>query len=166
MKQDRFLIGILVFIVLLVAVALGLFYTRQDTQTYGPEDSPEGVVRNYVIAVQNMDFERAYTYLAERDTKPSYDFFRKAFLNHELDTTNAAVQIGSTRNINDGEAVVDIILVYSSSDPFSRSWSDNQRANLIKQDGSWKLSNMPYPYWGWEWYTITSIPTALPVKNP
>ena len=165
MKQDRFLIGILIFIFLLVAVALGLFYTRQDTQTYGPEDSPAGVVRNYVIAVQNMDFERAYGYMAERDAKPGYDNFRKAFLNSELDTSNAALQIGSTRNISESEAVVDVTLVYSSNDPFSRSWSDSQKASLIKQDGSWKLTSMPYPYWGWDWYTPT-IQTPMPAKLP
>ena len=162
MKQDRFLIGILIFIIVLVAVALGLFYSRQDIQTYGPEDTPEGVVRNYVIAVQNMDFERAYTYLATKDAKPSYDDFRKAFLNRELDTSNAAVQIGSTRTISENEAVVDITLVYSSNDPFSNSWSDCQRASLVKQEDSWKLSNMPYPYWGWEWYSNTPIPVKIP----
>jgi len=162
LKQDRFLIGILIFIVLLVVIALGLFYTRQDAQTYGPEDSLEGVVRNYAIAVQNMDFERAYTYLAEMDAKPSYENFRKAFLNRELDTSNTAIQIGSTRNISDSEAVVDVTLVYSSSDPFSRSWSDPQNANLIKKNGSWKLIYMPYPYWGWDWYTPTPIPVKLP----
>ncbi len=166
MKQDRFLIGILIFIFLLVAVALGIFYTRQDTQIYGPEDSATGVVRNYAIAVQNMDFERAYTYLAERDDKPSYDNFRKAFLNRELDTSNAAVQIGSTRNISESEAVVDVTLVYSSSDPFSRSWSDIQNASLIKQEGLWKLISMPYPYWGWDWYTATPMSTPLPAKLP
>lgn len=162
MKQDRFLLGILIFIVILVAVALGLFFMRQDTQTYGPEDSPEGVVRNYAIALQNMDFERAYTYLAERDTRPSYDNFRLAFLNNQLETSNAALQIGSTRNLNASEAIVDVTLVHSSSDPFSSPWSDTQKASLIKQDGSWKLTSMPYPYWGWDWYT----PTAMPVKAP
>ena len=162
MKKDRFLIGILIFIVLLVAVALGLFYTRQDAQSYGPDDNPEGVIRNYVIAVQNMDFERAYGYLADKDGKPVYDNFRKAYLNRELDTSNASVQIGSTRIISENEAVVDITLVYSSSDPFSNSWSDHQKASVIKQDGSWKLAIMPYPYWGWDWYTPTPIPAKVP----
>jgi hypothetical protein len=162
MKQDRFLLGILIFIVVLVAVALGLFFMRQDAQTYGPEDSPAGVVRNYALAVQNMDFERAYTYLAERDAKPTYDNFRMAFLNRQLDTSNAAIQIGSTRNYSTGEAVVDVTIVFSSSDPFSTPWSNNQVASLVQQAGVWKLTSMPNPYWGWDWYT----PTPMPVKGP
>jgi hypothetical protein len=113
-----------------------------------------------------MDFERAYGYLAERDGKPSYDYFRKAFLNRELDTSNAAVQIGSPRSIDNTEAVVNVTLVYSSSDPFSNSWSDIQNASLIKQVGYWKLTNMPYPYWGWDWYTPTPLDTPMPARIP
>jgi hypothetical protein len=162
MKQDRFLIGILIFIVLLVAVALGLFVMRQDTQTYGPEDSPAGVVRNYALAVQNMDFERAYSYLAERDAKPTYENFQMAYLNRQLDTSNTGVQIGSTRNLSAAEVVVDVTVVFSSSDPFSTPYSNIQTASLVKQAGAWKLTLMPNPYWGWDWYT----PTPLPVKGP
>ncbi|OGN73693.1 MAG: hypothetical protein A2X25_15145 [Chloroflexi bacterium GWB2_49_20] len=162
MKQDRFLIGILIFIVILVAVALGLFFIRQGTQTYGPEDSPAGVVRNYAIAVQNMDFERAYTYLADKDAKPSYDNFRMAYLNRQLDTSNAAIQIGTTSSLSDSEAIVGVTIVYSSSDPFSSPWSDTQNASLVKQGGVWKLTSMPNPYWGWDWYTPTPYPTKTP----
>lgn len=155
MKQDRFLLGILVFIVLLVAVALGLFLFRQGDQTYGPEDNPKGVVRNYTLAVQNMDIERAYTYLAEGEMKPSFVTFRTAFLNRQLDASNTSVQIGNVRSLSSNEALVDITIVYASSDPFSRPWSNVQNATLEKQDGKWKLTFMPNPYWGWDWYTPT-----------
>ena len=59
MKQDRFLIVILGFILFLVVIAVGLFFIRQEPQTYGPEDSPEGVVRNFVLALQADDYSRA-----------------------------------------------------------------------------------------------------------
>ncbi|NCP16647.1 hypothetical protein GW866_06350 [bacterium] len=29
-----------------------------------------------------------------------------------------------------------------------------------RQNGAWRISYMPYPYWGWDWYQ----PTAVPVK--
>ena len=67
MKQDRFLTGILVGIAVLVATALVVFFIRQDTQSYVAEDAPEGVVHNYVLAVLNDDYEKAYGYLAELD---------------------------------------------------------------------------------------------------
>ena len=161
MKQDRFLLGILIFIGLLVVFSLGLFFIRQNAQTYGPGDTPAGVVRNYSLAVQNMDFERAYGYLADKPAKPGYDAFRLAFLNRQLDTTSAAVQIGATRTLGEDESLVEVTIVFSSNEPFSRPWSSSQNAALVKQGGIWKLTLMPNPYWGWDWYT----PTPSPIKG-
>ena len=79
MKQDRFLTGILVGIGLLVVVALVVFFTRKNSQTYVPDDTPEGVVHNYVLAVLDKDYEKAYGYLAELKYKPTYEEFRRAF---------------------------------------------------------------------------------------
>ena len=25
------------------------------------------------------------------------------------------------------------------------------------QNGAWRISNMPYPYWGWDWYQPTPV---------
>jgi len=80
MKQDRFLMGILVGIGILMVLALIVFFTRKDTQTYISEDAPEGVVHNYVVAVLNKDYEKAYSYLADLDHKPTYEEFRDSFL--------------------------------------------------------------------------------------
>ena len=160
MKHDRFLLGILVFIALLVAAALTLFFTRQDMQTYGAEDTPEGVIRNYVLALQNRDFERAYGYLADKDNKPTLDAFLQAFLNRQLDISGAAIQIGSVEMIGSDQAMVEVTIVYAATDPFSTGWSSNETALLIEQNGAWRISSMPYPYWGWDWYQ----PTAAPVK--
>ncbi|HSL44070.1 MAG TPA: hypothetical protein VK897_11605, partial [Anaerolineales bacterium] len=70
MKQDRFLTGILVGIAILVVVALAVFFLRRDNQSYVSEDVPEGVVHNYVLAVINGDYQKAYGYLADLDNKP------------------------------------------------------------------------------------------------
>lgn len=162
MKQDRFLIGILIFIVVLVAIALGLFFMRQDTLTYGKDDTPEGVVHNYALAIQNMDFERAYGYMAKGDTKPDFETFRQAFLTRQLDTSQATIQVGASRNLGPTEAVVDVAVVYASSDPFSRPYSNSQSATLVKENGKWKLTFMPNPFWGWDWYNPTPKSTVAP----
>ena len=69
MKQDRFLVGILIFIGLLVVAALALFFIRKDTQVYAADDTPDHIVPNYVLAVQKQDFQRAYNYLADKRRK-------------------------------------------------------------------------------------------------
>jgi len=152
MKQDRFLTGILVGIGLLVVVALVVFFTRKDSQTYVSDDTPEGVVHNYVLAVLDKDYEKAYTYLADLEYKPTYEEFRRAFLNGEVNPDNQAVDIGESE-IFDDVATVDLELIYNSSDPFSTGYRNPQTADLVKQNGVWKLTLMPqYNFWGYNWY--------------
>lgn len=153
MKQDRFLTGILIGIGVLVVVALGVFFTRQDSQTYVAEDTPEGVVHNYVVAVLNKDYERAYSYLAEREYKPTFTQFRQSFITGNIYPENAAINVGASEIAGD-EASVEVATIYNPSDPFSTGYRDTQRATLVKQDGNWKISILPvYSFWDYSWYS-------------
>ena len=154
MKQDRFLVGILVGIGVLVVVALALFFTRHDKQEYVAEDVPEGVVHNYALAVFREDYEKAYLYLAEAEDKPSYNEFRRAFFNHYVDPSNAGLELGETE-IAGNEAYVTVYLIYNSSDPFSSGYRGTETARLERQDGQWKLLQMPYNFWSYDWYQPT-----------
>jgi hypothetical protein len=152
MKQDRFLTGILVGIAVLVVVALAVFFIRRDTQTYVSEDVPDGVVHNYVLAVLNGDYTKAYGYLADLENKPTYEQFRDAFIKGMVNPNNSAVDIGQSE-VNNDTASVEVALIYNPSDPFSTGYRDVQRAILVKQNGAWKLSSMPgYYYWDYSWY--------------
>lgn len=152
MKQDRFLTGILVGIGLLVVVALVVFFARKDGQTYVSDDTPEGVVHNYVLATLNKDYEKAYSYLAEMQYKPTYADFRRAFLNGEVNPANQAVDIGTSDIVGD-TATVELQLISNSGDLFSTGYRNTQTADLVKQDGKWKLTLMPqYNFWGYNWY--------------
>jgi len=155
MKQDRFLTGILVGIGVLVVVALAVFFSRKDLQTYVADDTPEGVVHNYVLAVLNKDYEKAYGYLAELKYKPTYEEFRRAFLNGKVNPQNQAVDIGASDIVGD-TATVELQLITNSSDPFSTGYRNQQTADLVRQEGAWKLTLMPqYNFWGYNWYMAT-----------
>lgn len=154
MKQDRFLIGILAAIGVLVVVSLVLFFVRKDNLAYLPGDSPDTVVHNYALAVHQGDYQKAYGYLADMDNKPSYDQFRQAFLSHQVDIRQNGLRVGEV-DITGDEAIVQATVTYSSGDPFSRGWNSNETAVLKKQNGGWKLTQMPSAYWGWDWYQPT-----------
>ncbi|MCP4539936.1 MAG: hypothetical protein GY832_22580 [Chloroflexi bacterium] len=62
-STDRFLVGIVVGIVALVIVAFVVTLVRPEP-TYQAEDSPEGVAHNYLLALQQGEYERAYGYLS------------------------------------------------------------------------------------------------------
>jgi len=163
MKEDRFLLAILAGIGLLVLAALGLFFMRQQGQDYGPEDSPEGVLRNYIFALENEDYARAYSYLYEAANKPDFDQFQRAFLNQRLDTANAAVQIGEARR-NNGEAIVPLVIIHPGSGPFSEGYRETVNGQLRQNaEGKWQISSLPYPLWEWNWYTPATSEPAKPL---
>jgi hypothetical protein len=151
MKQDKFLTGILIGVGALVVLALVLFFTRQDKRAYLPDDTPEGVAHNYVLAVLNKDYEKAYGYLADLEHKPDYDEFRQSFLNGMVNPDSTGLDIGEA-TINRDEAVVSLTIYYSYGDPFSSRTGTSDRALLVEQDGAWKVSSMPYNFWDWNWY--------------
>ena len=153
MKQDRFLTGILIGIGVLIIAALAVFFIRKDAQTYIQDDAPEGVVHNYVLSILNKDYEKAYTYLADLENKPTYDEFHNSFVTGYLGNPgDAAVDVGQA-DISGDDATVEVAMIYNPGDPFSTGYRDVQNAILVRQDGAWKLSSMPtYYLWDYNWY--------------
>jgi hypothetical protein len=151
MKQDKFLTGILVGIGVLILLALGLFFIRQDKRDYVAETSPDGVVHNYVLAILNKDYQKAYGYLADLEHKPTYEEFRQSFFNGMVNPADVGVDVGSVE-INKDEAVVSLSVYYSNTDPFSSRYASQDRALLVQQNGVWKLNSMPNNFWSYNWY--------------
>ena len=152
MKQDRFLLGILVFIALLVVAALVLFFIRPSSPAYLPEDTPEGVVNNFIQAIQEDDLERAYSYLADLEFKPTESAFSQALLTNLLYSEEYALQIEQVQVIDEDEVWVMLSVHYLAAGPFETGWSNQDHASLVRQEGKWKLTYMPYPYWSYDWY--------------
>jgi hypothetical protein len=152
MKQDRFLLAVLLAIVALVILALALFFVRRGDQQYSPGDTPEGVIRNYVLALQNGDYERSYAYLAEDQNKPGFDDYQNDLLSLHRELSNITIQLGETDQTGE-KALVGLTLIHSGGGPFADVWREANNALLIRdQNGAWKIARMPYPYWGPAWY--------------
>jgi hypothetical protein len=161
MKQDRFLTGILIGIAALVVIALAVFFMRKDNMVYVAEDNPAGVVQDYVVALYKHDYEKAYTYLADVENKPTLEQFQQSILNHNVDPSNAALELGKVE-ISGKNATVQLNVNNSPRDPFSSEYINSEYAQLVSQNGAWKLKQMPYSFWAYDWYKPTPIPA--PVK--
>jgi hypothetical protein len=152
MRQDRFLTAILIGIGVLIVAALAVFFTRQDRGAYVAENAPDGVVHNYVLAVMNKDYEKAYGYLADLKDKPTFDQFRQAFAVGRLNPAGNGIQIGKS-SITGNDASVEVDMVYTPGDPFSSGYNNVGTAQLVRQGGAWKISAMPtYNLWDYSWY--------------
>lgn len=167
MRQDRFLITILIGIAVLVVLSLVLFFVRRGGQGYGPEETPEGVVRNYVIALQQRDYERALGYLAAFENRPDLPRFRQPFASYqEQELAITGLEIGETALAAGGQtAQVYLIVVRGGRGPFTDRYRENTLADLVLEGSSWKIRSMPYPYWSYDW-PQSNATDAKPVPIP
>lgn len=146
MKHDRFLQAILAAIGLLAAAALAIYFIHQNSQAYGAEDTPEGVVRNYVLALQQQDYDRAYTYTAEQRDRPDFENFRLDILSLDNEILNTGLQIGEVRLLDD-QAIIELNIIRRDSRFLGDMQREAQQALLIRdQSGAWKIMEMPYPF--------------------
>lgn len=104
-STDKFLIGIVAAIVLLVIVALAVTLS-QPKPTYQAEDTPEGVAHNYLMALNREEYDRAYGYLSP--DLAGYPVSAERFAEHvqnyswsfrlDADTTLSIVSVKITGN--------------------------------------------------------------------
>lgn len=159
-RQDRFLLGILVGIGLLVILAVGLSFSRQGAVSYGPEDTPEGVFQNYIIAIGKGDYERAFGYVAPPNAlpgttppvnPPDFNRFQQYFLGEiHAQLANTGAQISGSRIVG-STAFLNITLIQTSGDPFRAVNRQYLQAQLVFYKNAWKITQAPYPYWSYDW---------------
>ncbi len=161
LAQDRFLVSILGVITLLVIAALAIFIIRQGQETYLNQDTPTGVVHDYILALQRGDYQQAYSFLVEAENKPDILSFKQMLTNDQYSISTSEVQVGSEQIAGD-QASVSVILTQGSSGLFSQPYQNSQPAGLVRQKGTWRITTAPYPYWGYDWYQ----PTGSNLKPP
>jgi hypothetical protein len=151
MKKDRFLNGIITGIGVLILIALVLFFIRQQQAEYREDDSPQGVVHNYILGLIQHDYERAFSYLADKQKKPDFSQFRMELARSENEINRVSVTFGEIF-ITDDSATVALNMSQSYGSPITRSSWYAETAQLIRENGDWKIVSMPYPLWSWNWY--------------
>lgn len=161
MRQDRFLMGILVGIGLIVVLAVGLFLVRRAGLNYGPEETPAGVARNFLIAIKKGDYDRAYAYLADFEGKPDPIAFRQTYQQFQAsDVFSTGIQVGEAI-VDQDRAVVQISMLRGGDALFGNLFRDQQAAELVQTGGAWKIQSMPYPFWNFSW-----VPPVKPTPVP
>jgi len=161
-KTDKLLIGIVAGILLLVLVAFGVALTRPKP-TYQAEDKPEGVAFNYLFALQQEDYERAYSYLSP--TLKSYprtvEKFRDQIRDYSwnfrgLEDTSTTLAIDSVE-VNGRQAYVGIRETqFHEGDLFSSSEYSHVFEMTLRQDENekWKIVESD-SYWVHCWSAST-----------
>lgn len=154
MKQDRFLLIILAGIGLIIVMAIVVVMSQSSgSEQYLSDNTPDGVVHNYFLAMQQKEYEKAYGYLAdELKNKPDLDRFIIDISNSGIDQ-EASLKIGDVSQ-TDGYAEVEVAITnYRAGNIFDSGRYTTNGSVVLRQDasGEWRLIQFPYPYWGWQW---------------
>lgn len=154
-SSDRFLIAIVVGVLLLVAISIAVVLTRPEAE-YKAEDSPEGVAHNYLLALQQEDYDRAYGYLSTR--LPGYPVSTARFAETVEDNSwrfrlnrDSSLAVIDTQ-LDGDEAAVTVRETYFYGGGLFES---GQRMNTFDMDlqlerGDWRITHAYYyfaPCW-------------------
>lgn len=151
MKQDRFLLGILIGIGVIVLLAIVLVAVKNTDLTYLPEDTPEGVVNNYLTAWQAEDYDKVASYLADLENKPQVEDIVRYVYASRTNIENTSMRIESS-DVRGDSATVMVTVIQQPYDIFTGTSQNSNVVTLVKQNGKWKITEFPYPYWSWDWY--------------
>jgi ketosteroid isomerase-like protein len=153
LRQDRFLLGILVGLAVLAAAAVVAVVVGSPQAAYVDEHTPDGVVHNYVLALQRGEVGRAYGYLADRSGRPSRSEFRASFAVTSAPTSRASFRIEEV-TIDGDEAFVNLAVStgYAGLLFLGEPRDYPVVARLARQDGEWRLLEMPSEWWDYSWY--------------
>lgn len=147
---------VLALMVLSVAVAL---LNREGEVTLFAEDTPEGSVQRYLLAIEEGDLRTAYQYVGtELQADCTYSHFQDS--SRWFEVGNVRVTLQGTKPL-DGEAEVEVLITRFYVDPpFSSGESSQPVRYSLEQDGTvWRFVEPPYPM---EWCPGRDRPAPLP----
>ena len=141
MKQDRFLLIILAGIGLIIVMAIVVVMSQSSgSEQYLSDNTPDGVVHNYFLAMQQKEYEKAYGYLAdELKNKPDLDRFIIDISNSGIDQ-EASLKIGDVSQ-TDGYAEVEVAITnYRAGNIFDSGRYTTNGSVVLRQDSSGEWS--------------------------
>lgn len=155
-STDKILIGIVSGALVVVLVAFLIVLTSPE-DTYSAAGDPESVVHNYLLAVQNEDYERAYGYLSPnlQGYPPSAETFAQNLNAYDFNyyaTDNANLTIVSSEISNRRASVI----VSQANQDSSRMLFLNSiylsdfEVNLSLTGGEWKITDSDF-YFSFCW---------------
>jgi hypothetical protein len=149
-SPDKFLMGIIIGVVVLLAVVFGVILTR-PAEEYQAEDTPEGLAHNYLLALQYEDYQRAYSYLSPSLSgypKSPIEFKRAVERDRWRFRTDSSISmtVESSELLGEDQAVVEVRETrFFSGDLFSSSQSTiDFEIYLVLEDDQWKIKDADY----------------------
>ena len=144
--------GIAIGIVVVVAVSVAVF--NKDNITLLPEDTPQGTVQRYLIAIQSKDYHKAYSYYshdaAASEAAQEIDYnnwLSQMVPSTYINDSGWKAKLGPVNEINDIATVQVIMDIAMSNGLFGgSSYSQTYSFNLSKVNNSWVITSGNYSF--------------------
>lgn len=147
--SSRWLVAVagVVVALILVSVAVALINPRGAAETLS-EDTPEGIVQRFILAVQDRDFSLAHGYLSDElkktctvarmEESPPWRVYMPE---------DSRIALLGKEELSSGRMQVRVrVTQVNVSPPFGVSeYSHQERYVLVQENGEWRFTEPPWP---------------------
>jgi len=152
MRSSRrwlFAFGLAIVALVIVTVVLVLATTSPADKPLLPEDTPEGTVQRFLLAVSDQDYLAAEGYLSPTidEDKIDYELWRDRIV--ELGEDSAWQATLGESIIRGDEATVDVtVAIFRPRGPFDNSVRTHQVTFFLQKEGtSWRITSPVNLWW-------------------
>lgn len=151
MRSSRrwlFAFGLAIGVLVIATVVLVLATSSREDEPLLPENTPEGTVQRFLLAVRDEDYLAAESYLSPTiDDKIPYDLRRNRTAGPG-EEPGWRITLGKSI-VRDDEATVDVtVSVFSPRGPFENSVRTHRVTFFLKKEGtSWKITSPVNLWW-------------------
>ena len=150
-SSTRFLLGFGIAISVLVVVTVILVLTMRSSVALLPGNTPQGVVQRFLIAVQDQDYEKAYSYLQVQESGQVLsfnDWYQTTFPSFRTSQTSWKATLGKTVTSGNTATVEVFVDVLRPEGPFDNPVQTNGISfQLTKMADGWFITSRPVLYW-------------------
>jgi len=159
--SSRWLVAIAAVVValILVSVVVALINPRGAAETL-PEDTPEGIVQRFILALEDEDYSLAHGYLSD-ELKESCPMahMRDTVQWFAEESRDRRVALLEKEDLSDGRVQIRVrITEVTVSPPFGvNEYSHKEFYVLVREGGEWRFAELPWP--------IDWCPTTVPERQ-
>ncbi len=150
-SPNRLLLGLGIAIAALAVIAVALVLFTQNTVSLLPQDTPQGTVQSFLLAIQNKDYPKAYNYLqlTEKGARVPYDEWVRDIPSTLPSSQSAWKATLGQATISGKNASVEVLVdTFRPNGPFGNSTFTQQvNFQLTKVGNSWLITTRPPLYW-------------------
>ncbi|MBI2287503.1 MAG: hypothetical protein HYY41_05890 [Chloroflexi bacterium] len=141
-------VGLAIGVLAIVAIVLVLTTGSPADKPLFPEDTPEGIIQRFILAIRDKDYLTAETYLAPPTDDRTKNDLRQFQISGRDEGPGWKAALGKS-TIRDNEATVDVtVSVFRPGGPFENSVNTFQITFFLKKVGTaWKITSPLNLWW-------------------